>query len=247
MDFLFHLAGSSNPAASNVNPAGDVVETLIPSLRLLEACREAGAGRIVYASSGGTIYGAAAREAVTERHPTEPITAYGINKLAVEKYLALYRRLHGLDSIVLRISNPYGPFQERGRGQGAVGAFMWKALLGEPIEIFGDGSVVRDYIYVDDVAAAFLAVASYEGPERLFNVGSGEGRTLTQVAHDVQAASGRHGIEIQYKAGRPADVPFNILDASLLRQATSWSPNTGWQEGLAATAGWISRHLDGGR
>lgn len=242
-DFIFYVAGSSNPAQANRNPAGDVLGSLVPMLRLLDTCREAFAGRLVFASSGGAVYGVTGEEPIGERHPTEPITAYGIDKLAAEKFLDLYHRLHGLDAVALRISNPYGPFHQRERTQGAVGSMMWNAMTGKPLRIYGDGSVVRDFIYVGDVAAAFVAAATYSGPSRIFNVGSGEGRALRDVAKDVLTVAAAPNAGIEYQPVRAADVPVNILDSSLFKDATGWTPATDWTEGLVRTSQWIAGEL----
>jgi UDP-glucose 4-epimerase len=220
-----------------------VAESLLPTLHLLEACRDAGSGRIIFASSGGTVYGLTDPQPVDERHPTEPITAYGINKLACEKYLAMYNRLYQLDTLSLRIANPFGPYQNRERAQGVVGAMLWRALAGEPIRIFGDGTVTRDYIFVGDVVAALLAAAEYRGQGRLFNIGSGRGRTLREVAASVRALAGSGAAPILYEEGRAADVPYNVLDSSAFTAATGWAAKVEWQEGLAATAAWIREEM----
>jgi UDP-glucose 4-epimerase len=241
-NLVVHLAGTSDSARSNEAPADEVANSLVPTLRLLELCRRERVGRILYASSGGTIYGVSQPKPIREDHPTRPITAYGINKLAAEQYLELYQRLHDLDSITLRIANPYGPHQQRGRAQGVVGAMMWQALSGHRLCIFGDGSVVRDYLFIDDVARAFLATATYCGEARLFNVGSGFGRSIRDVAEGVRLALGR-AVPIDFKPARAADVPHNVLDSSLLRRETGWIPSVSWMDGLAATASWMIKDL----
>lgn len=238
-DFVFHLLGGSVPAQSNRQPAGDVLGSLLPSVRLIEACHLAGIKRLVFASSGGTVYGPTPPSPVDEQAPTNPITAYGINKLAVEKYLGLFRHMGQLDPVVLRIANPYGPFQHRRRAQGVVGTALASALAGKPIEIWGDGQVVRDYIHVDDVVAAMIAAAGYRGDHWVFNVGSGEGRSVRAVVEDVCALADLTTDRIVYRPGRVADVPCNILDIGLAGSEMGWAPRIGWRAGLAATAEWL--------
>jgi len=246
-DIVYHLLGGSVPAQSNAEPAADVVGSLLPSLRLIEACRAGGAGRLVFASSGGTVYGPTPAGVQTpESAPTNPITAYGINKLAVEKYLGLFRHLYGFDAIVLRIANPYGPFQHRRRAQGVVGTALAHALAGEPVEIWGDGRVVRDYLHIDDVAAAMVAAGGYRGSRWVFNVGSGEGRTVRAVVEDVCTLLGVPRERIVHRPGRAVDVPYNVLDNGLVRQEMGWKPIVSWQTGLTATAGWLAER-DAGR
>jgi UDP-glucose 4-epimerase len=238
-DFVFHLLGGSVPAQSNSDPAGDVESSLLPSLQLMNICRAAQVKRIIFSSSGGTVYGVTDAQPILETSPTEPITAYGVNKLAVEKYLSLYRRLYGLDSVVLRISNPYGPYQYGRRPQGVVGTLLAKALTGEMIEIWGDGSVVRDFLHVDDAVAAMIAAASYEGGERLFNVGSGQGRSMRDVVESIRRELTLDAERICYRPGRETDVPVNILNINLIKRTIGWTPKIDWATGLAATVKWM--------
>lgn len=241
-DVVFHLLGASLPAQSNEQPWADVADSLLPSVRLIEACRVAGVRRLVFASSGGTVYGPrsgpGSYEPISETEPTDPITAYGINKLAVEKYLGLYRYLHGFDPIVLRIANPYGPHQNGHRPQGMIGAAIARALAGEPITVWGDGSVVRDYLHVQDVAQAMIAAACYRGHEWIFNVGAGEGRSVTQVVECVRRLTGISGGLIRYRAARSADTPYNVLNIRLIGREIGWSPQIPFDRGMAATVAW---------
>ncbi len=129
----------------------------------------------MFVSSGGTVYGIPAHVPIAEEAPTDPISAYGVSKLAVEKYLGLYRHLHGLDYAVLRLANPFGACQDPDRRQGVVAALVQAVLDGRPVEIWGDGRVVRDFIYAPDAAEAIAMAASLAGPVRVLNVGSGVG------------------------------------------------------------------------
>jgi UDP-glucose 4-epimerase len=231
---VVHLAWTTIPATADRDPAADLADNVLGSVRLLEACSRAGVGRVVFLSSGGTVYGKAARVPIQEGAPTEPIGAYGIGKLAVEKYLALYHRRHGLDSIVLRPANAYGPGQDPRRGQSAATVFAHRALRGEPITIWGDGQVVRDYLYVEDLAEAVgLALDYAPGPDgpRLFNVGTGVGTSLLELLELVGAALGRPPA-VERAPARPLDVPVNILDSRRLTDATLWRPRVPLAEGL---------------
>jgi UDP-glucose 4-epimerase len=237
-DVVYQLLGGSVPVESNRDPVGDVLTSLVPTLRLIEACQASGVGRFIFASSGGTIYGSTPSVPVTEKAETNPITAYGINKLAIEKYLGLFRHLHGFDAITLRIANPYGPFQHRRRAQGLVGTVLARGLTGETIEIWGDGSVVRDYVHIDDVVAALLEAATYCGRHNVFNVGSGEGRSVRQVVDDICVLCPSPP-KVIYHPSRPADIPYNVLDSSLLTTETGWVLRTDWPTGLERTARWM--------
>lgn len=239
-DVVFHLVGTSLPATSNRDPAGDLIASVAPTVRLLDICRRHGVRTVVFASSGGTVYGIPRTVPIPESAPTDPITAYGVAKLAIEKYLRLYHHLYGLDYRILRISNPYGRHQPFERGQGLVATAIHRLLRHQPVEVWGDGSAVRDYIHVDDVASAFIQAVTYSGPHKLMNVGSGVGRSVNQLIDDVKAAIAEPGLpEIVYRPGRPSDVPANILDIALIQKETGWRPAVEWQHGLRDTIGWM--------
>ena len=240
---LFDLIGAGLPDSSNRNPAQIVADGMPPRIRLLDACRRQGMSRIVFASSGGTVYGPGDGGPIAETAPTDPISAYGIGKLAVEKYLALYHHLYGLEYRVLRIANAYGPHQHPLREQGLVASVLHRLLTDMPIPVWGDGTVVRDYVHIADVVAAMLAVAFEDGDgPRLFNVGSGVGRSVRSVIDDAARVAGRPA-RILARPGRSADVPVNVLDSQRLRQRTGWSPAVGWEAGLAGTADWLRQAL----
>ncbi|BCW88336.1 UDP-glucose 4-epimerase [Alphaproteobacteria bacterium SO-S41] len=238
-DVVFHLIGSTLPAESNLKPAQDIAASIPPTIQMLEICVEAGVKKVVFASSGGTVYGIPHQVPVAETAPTDPITAYGISKLAIEKYLSLYRRNHGLDYQVLRIANAYGPGQMPTRSHGVVSHILNNALDGIAPQIWGDGSVVRDFVYVDDVVAAFLCGAAYGGEHRLMNVGSGAGRTILSVASDLTALVGGPPPALHPGKARTADVQVNVLDIVLIERETGWRPQIDWQDGIRETARWL--------
>ena len=181
-DIVFHLVHGATPLAANLAMTADVERNIVPSITLLDLCGKLGVKRVIFASSGGTVYGIPHEVPTRETAPTDPICAYGISKLAIEKYLTLYERLYGLDFRVLRIANPFGPCQIDWKGQGFIAAAAARALAGQPIEIWGDGSVIRDFIYVDDVVDAFEAVIDDCGDDRVFNIGTGLGRDAARAS-----------------------------------------------------------------
>lgn len=238
VDAIFHLVSSTLPKNSNDNPIYDVQTNVISSLQILDAMVSLKIPKIIFISSGGTVYGAPLSIPIEESHPTNPHVSYGITKLTIEKYLFLYEQLYGIKSITLRVSNPFGERQRIETGQGVVSVFMSRALQGLPVEIWGDGSVVRDYIYVDDVADAFIKVLEYSGKASIFNISSGSGMSLNQLLEKIETALGS-SIERIYLPGRPYDVPVNILGNQLALQELSWSPKTNLEEGLFRTAEWM--------
>jgi UDP-glucose 4-epimerase len=243
IDIVFHLIGSGLPNSSNTHPADDVIDSIRGTVLLLDACRGANIRKIVYVSSGGTVYGVTGDRPIAETMPTDPICAYGIGKLTIEKYFSLYGYLYGMNFSVLRVANPYGRFQTANRQQGVIAALLKRAIRGEKLEIWGDGSVTRDFLHVDDVVAAMLAVVDYDGPHHVFNVGSGVGRSLRTIVGDIAAVLRRDDLPIAYQDARPADVPVNVLDIGLIRQQIGWLPRVEWMSGLERTAAWLRENL----
>lgn len=230
-ELVFHLASGSLPQSSNRDPQADVQVNLLGALKVFEAARQAQVQRLVMVSSGGTVYGVPQQVPIAEGHPTEPTCSYGISKLAIEKYVALYRQLHGLDGLVLRVANPYGERQRLDATQGVVPVFLGKALRGEPLQIWGDGSTVRDFLHISDVVTALLAAAHYQGEERLFNVGSGEGLSLNQLVELLRAELQRP-LAVEYLPARGFDVPTNVLCIERARRCLGWNPKVTVSEGL---------------
>ena len=246
VEVVFHLLGGSVPGEAERDPAGDLRTNAAASLELLSLCKAEGAQRLVFLSSGGTVYGPTSMLPIPEDHPTDPISVYGIHKLLVEKHLSLRAHRDGMHAMVLRAGNPYGPYQRPGRGQGLVANLILRRLSGQPIEIWGDGSTMRDYLHVDDLVRAMLAGALYEGPHRVMNVGSGIGRSVNEVVASVDEVLGLRGAEVRHLPNRPADVPRNVLDVSRIRAEMGWIPRVGWLEGLRQTADWLHRTYGGG-
>jgi UDP-glucose 4-epimerase len=234
VDVVHHYAWSTIPQSANDDPLGDLDQNVRTSLQLLEAMRRIGGKRLVFASSGGTVYGRLNQTPVPETHNFAPITAYGVSKASVEMYLGFYRASFGLDCRVARISNPFGAGQNPTRPQGAASAFLFRAFAGEEITIWGDGSVVRDYIHISDLAAGLVALAEADpescGAEPVFNIGSGVGVSLNGI---VETLSEHLGVRprVHYQEGRPFDVPVSVLDITLARQRLGWSPTLSFSQG----------------
>jgi UDP-glucose 4-epimerase len=239
---VVHLASVTLPQTGTDDPVYDVTENLVGTLRLLEACVARGVRRVVFASSGGTVYGRLHQIPVPEDHPQDPINSYAIVKLGIEKYLQLFAHLGRVDPVVLRIANPFGPGQFTRGAQGAVAVALGALARGEEFHLWGDGSVVRDFVYVDDVARAFRAALDVPpGGPTVFNVGSGHGTSLAELIAACERVTART-LRIARHPARPIDVPVSVLDCSRAAAVLGWTPTTPLERGLARTWEWI---LDG--
>jgi UDP-glucose 4-epimerase len=230
-DFVFHLASTTLPSSSNADIVYDLESNAVATVQMLEAAALMRFQRFIFVSSGGTVYGLAHQTPIPESHATNPLCSYGVHKLAIEKYLHIFGALKELDSAVLRVSNMYGESQDCNRPLGAVAHFTARAVSGSPIEIWGDGMATRDYIHVQDVVDAILAVAFYEGRERLFNIGTGRGVSLNQLV-DLLRQRISTPVTVNYLPHRGFDVPENILDIGRARRELSWTPKINLESGL---------------
>jgi UDP-glucose 4-epimerase len=235
---VFHLLGTTLPKGSNDDPVHDLESNLLTTVQLLELARHADVKKIVFASSGGTVYGVPTVVPIPEDHVTQPLCSYGIHKLAIEQYLRLYQSLYGIDYCVLRLANPFGERQRPDASQGAVAVFLDRALRGEEIVVWGDGSTVRDYVYVGDVATAFCRAARYSGEHKVFNIGSGHGLSVNELISSIETFLGRK-ISRRYLPGRPFDVPVNVLDVSRAAVHLGWYPQNSFCDGLRRTVAWL--------
>lgn len=231
VDLVYHLVSTTVPSTSNANPIADVQSNLIGTLRLLEMMRDTGVRRIVYVSSGGTVYGNPSILPVAETHPLQPLCSYGVVKVAVENYLHMHAELHGLASNVLRVANPYGTHQHHIGVQGIIPTFFKKIAEGSPIEIWGDGSVVRDYIHVNDVVSALLRAGARD-QAGTFNIGSGIGHSVKEILDVVQKHVGRRA-NVRYLAQRNFDVARIYLDIAKARTELDWQPLLSLDAGCA--------------
>jgi UDP-glucose 4-epimerase len=243
-DIVFHLLHGTTPQSANLDMAADLKQNVVSSVGLLDISRSVGVKRVVFVSSGGTIYGPTNEIPTPETTATEPITAYGISKLAIEKYLALYERLYDLEYRILRVANPFGPFQVPVKHQGVIATLISRGLRGESVDIWGDGSVVRDYIYVDDVVAALENVMSDKSNVRVFNIGSGQGRSVLQIIASIEKLLNTR-LRINWSVGRQIDVPKSVLSIERAKAVLRWKPETSFEKGLQRTFDWWKSKTEG--
>jgi UDP-glucose 4-epimerase len=244
---VFHLAWATVPSTANANPLSDLETNVAGTVRLLEALRHSPRIPITFASSGGTVYGEPEALPLPEHHPLRPKTAYGVSKTAAEHYALLYRRLWGVDARIVRLSNPFGPGQDI-RGQlGAASIFAARALAGERIEIWGDGSAIRDYIYVDDAISGLVAMMlaspdRFSAVDPVVNIGSGRGISLRDLVHLLKQIL-HQPMEVDYKPGRDFDVRANVLDITRAQRLLGWSPKISLEEGLSRHIAYLKQQL----
>lgn len=241
VDCVFHMASTTVPSTSNLDPVADIEDNLINTVRLLQLMQEAEVDHILFLSSGGTVYGIPQTPMVREDHLLRPISSYGVVKVAIENYLLAAQHLHGLKPLILRPSNPYGPRQGLTGVQGVIGTFLRCVAQNKPLEIWGDGQIVRDFFYVSDLAR--LIVDCLESDiTGVYNVGSGTGNSIREIVDVVAHVTGQQ-LKPVYKSGRGFDVPRIVLDANAIKQDFGWSPQVTLDEGVSRTWEWVRSNL----
>jgi UDP-glucose 4-epimerase len=233
-EVIFHLAAQIDVRVSVADPVHDAMINVIGSLNVLEGARRGGTRKVVFASSGGTIYGAIADEDLpaNESHPQRPVSPYGITKKVVGDYLFAYRELYQLEFTALALANVYGPRQDPHGEAGVVAIFAGRLLRDEPCVIFGDGSQTRDYVFVDDVVDGFVRAAD-KGNGLIINIGTGVETSVT----DLYATMARvAGVDRAAKLAdaRPGELARSALDASRAEMQLGWRPWTDLAAGSAA-------------
>lgn len=243
-DVVFMLAGRSTPAFAARDAVGSIVESLVPTLTLLESLRRTGTRRLVIATSGGTVYGKVGTVPTPEAHPKQPISVHGINSVAIESYTDFFARAYGLTPNILRYSNVYGPGQRQRGGFAVIAAWLEAALNGVPAQIMGPGVIRRDFIYAADAAHAAVLASRLASP-CAFNVGSGRSTSLAELLTTIEKVTGR-SLVVDHVKARPVDVPETCLDIDRLEALTGWRPETELEHGLRLTWEWLRSARDDG-
>ncbi len=238
---IFHLAAQVDVRTSVADPILDASVNVLGSINVLEGARRAGTDKVVFASSGGTIYGAAepADLPLKESHPQRPVSPYGVAKKSVVDYLHAYRELHELEYTALALGNVYGPRQDPQGEAGVVAIFAERLLAGEPCTIYGDGTQTRDYVFVDDVVDAF-ARAAERGGGLLINVGTGIETSVNQL-YATLARAARVDLPAVQAPARPGELDRNVLDSARAAVQLGWKPWTDLTTGITA----VLDHLGG--
>lgn len=234
-DMVFHLVSTTVPTTSNQRIVDELNGNVILSTLLFEACVKQKVKKVIFFSSGGTVYGKESKCPLNEETPTNPITSYGVQKVTIEKLLYLYDYMYGLDYRIIRLSNPYGPYQRPNGVLGAVTTFTYKALKREEVQIYGDGSVVRDFIYIDDAVRGIIRIANGNDVNKVFNLGCGYGTSITQVLNAIEKTLDVV-IKVKYSEARKVDVPVNYLDITRYEKSYGKLYPITLEEGIKKTA-----------
>ena len=230
VDVVFHLISTTTPNKDISKIQFDIETNLVPTVKLLTLACEKNVKKVIFTSSGGTIYGEHDETKIEENAPKFPICAYGINKLAIEKYFYMFHKLFGLNYSILRLSNPYGE-NHFSKSQGAINVFIDKIKNNQEIEIWGDGTIARDYIHIDDVVNALYLSIENNDDEKIFNISSGEATSLNEILNLLKEVS-KKDFKVVYKPSRSFDVKVNCLDNSLAKKVLLWEPKISLKDGI---------------
>jgi UDP-glucose 4-epimerase len=241
---VFHLAAQADVRVSVAQPAHDAAVNIIGSLQILEGARQAGTERIVFAASGGTLYGDPAPEElpVRESHPHQPLSPYGVSKKSVIDYLIAYRELHSLEFCALALGNVYGPRQDPHGEAGVVAIFAERLLRGDPITVFGDGEQTRDFVFVDDVVDAFVRAAT-RGGGLVCNIGTGQETSVNELLSTMAAQAGLEVAPIHAPL-RPGELLRSSLDVERAAIQLGWRPWTELPDGTRAVLEFVRARPD---
>lgn len=239
-EVIYHLVSTTVPTTSNQHISQELLANVVVSANLFEACIRNKVKKVVFISSGGTVYGKEVGCPLKEDTATKPISAYGVQKVTIENLLYLYQYMYGLDYRVIRLANPYGPYQRPNGVLGAVTTFTYKALKREEITVYGDGSVVRDFIYIDDAIRAILNIVNGESEYKTYNLGCGYGTSIKQVLDTIHDEL-KIDMNIVYKPERKVDVPVNYLDISRYEEEYGSLNPISLSEGIRNTAEFMKK------
>ncbi len=239
-DIVYHLGSTTIPGDSNRNIPEELDANVTVSAKLFDSCVRQHVKKVVFISSGGAVYGKKGKCPIGEDTVTYPISSYGIQKIAIEKLLYLYHYQDGLEYRIIRLANPYGPYQRPNGRLGVVTTFVYKALTDGMLEVYGDGSVVRDFLYIDDAIRGIRNIVDGENDLRVFNLGSGLGTSVNQVIEAIRENI-REDLTVDYIASRSTDVPENYLDISRYESIYGKLHPIGLSEGIRKTADFMKK------
>lgn len=237
VDVVVHSISSTTPSTSNLDPLSDIQNNLVSTVKLLQLMLANNIKRIIYISSGGVVYGSPTSNPVPETHALDPICSYGVIKVATEMYLKMYAHLFGLQPMIIRPSNVYGPRQGNYGIQGSIATFMRQAFNNKKISIWGDGTVKRDYLFVTDLAKLCRLVID-KGATGVLNAGCGAALSLNEIL-DLIRVEMKKDLKVEYFPSRVFDVKEIALDITRAQKMFDWLPSVTIQQGLALNHQWL--------
>ena len=242
VDYVFHYISTTVPATAKLDPIHDIATNVEGTVKLLQTAVNNSVKKIFFPSSGGTVYGEPRHLPVRETEPVKPIDPYGISKLAIERYLHYFYAAYGLDFMIFRYSNPYGERQNPFGKQGVVPIFLNKIKNGEQPVIYGDGTMVRDYIYIQDAIYATMALLEIKTDGKVFNIGSGIGTSINALLSTMSTVTRKH-IVPNYVVSDKQYIQKIVLDISKIRRKTGWQPKTSLEDGIRKTWNWLNKAI----
>lgn len=235
---VIHLAWSTVPKQTKGATAFEFSGNITSSINLIEKCLDFNINKFIFISSGGTVYGIPDQIPIPESHNLNPISNYGLSKLTTEKLIHLYHYSQNINYTILRVSNAYGERQNIFKEQGVIGVWLKNILQKQEIEIWGDGSAVRDYVYVKDVASAFTNALDTVNGSAIYNIGGGKGYSLNDILLEINKIVDIP-FKVNYKSSRNFDVPINVLDISKAKENLNYRPKVDLSEGILKTWKWV--------
>ncbi len=240
-DVIIHSVSSTNPASSNANPQADIATNLTGMVQLLECMRQYHKSRIIFLSSGGTVYGVPKVLPIPEDHPMDPQCSYAVVKLAMEHYLNVFSNLYGFQTTIIRPANPYGPRQWYLGSQGVIANFTAKAIQNQPLTLWGTGQEIRDFFHVTDLAKVCLRFIE-SNQTGIYNIGSGQGHAIHEIIDTLEHLHGSK-LQINQLEKRDFDIPKVVLDTQKIQHVLNWSPEIPLLEGMNDYYKWLNNTL----
>jgi len=240
VDCVFHLAAQIDVRRAVEDPALDAQMNVGGTINVLNACAEAHVRRFVMSSTGGALYGKPSTLPASEQSAIQPLSPYGVSKYCAEQYVEYFHRMYGLETVILRYANVYGPRQDPNGEAGVVGIFARRILLGQSCIVYGDGEQTRDFVFVDDIAQANML--AMQGPLGTYNIGTGVEASLNQLLTAFGCVVG-HPVTRQYAPARAGEVQRIALNAEKARHELGWKPSVSLEDGLAQTLAWVRQTL----
>lgn len=243
IEYVFHLVSTTNPATSAQNPLLDIETNVRMSVELFQLCAAHKVRRVIFPSTGGAIYGRAVEHAFSEHDVAEPISPYAIGKQAIEGYLRFYDQAHDLDYLSFRISNPFGERQNIVGSQGVIPIFMKHLKDGSALTLYGDGSMIRDYIFVTDLTDAIVRSFDKPAKHHLYNLGNGLGVSLNQLIEKLERTTGMKA-KIDSRPSRPSDIQNVVLDVSRFESEFGKLAKTPFEKALSTTWAFVKQRKE---